>query len=939
MIGATRRWFRRNRKGLAIGAGVIGAGYLAGQYVLSKISEARERMSSDRIARENLRRRFEQNQTDCTYTVLALLPTAAEDILDALPVEELTKELQRKRAERLARLNAGEGTGSDLSSVSPSLPEDDRRSLSSFQSDGFVRTSQPGEPSAECEGEARPKRNKTQLWNEVKITSITRSFTLVYTLSLLTIFTRIQLNLLGRRNYLSSVISMATPPANESTIRLEDHDDDDLTQTLGNDFETNRRYLAFSWWLLHRGWKQVMNEVQTAVTEVFGPLNPREDISLARLSELFLEVRKKVEGHTEEERKHRKWLSYLLPPREEEDKVLEESGVLGVTELANSQTANTLRHLLDETADLIESPTFTRVLMLLNNECFQTLIHQCTADAFKSTSQTPRSVPQSFTSVATVVPGADSSEPKAKLANILAVLARQAHVIGNGTNPPNLYLTAMDQGVRELEAFAAVDDKIEGHFDAQSTDLPQLRNTTERKLMAKIDWHIMPCLCVMYLLAFLDRVNISNAAVLGLQEDLNIVDGTNYNTALTIFFVPYVIFEIPSNILLKKLRPHVWLTGCMFLFGLVTICQGLVSNWGGLMTTRWFLGMFETGMFPGCFYLLGMWYKRSEAQKRFSFFFSSTTLAGAFGGLLASGLGKMDGIRGYRGWRWVFIIEGLITCVVSLAWFFIIPDFPEEVKWLTDEERQFIRAKLARDSGSAGHDAKIGWRDVLEVFKDYIHRWFDVLRSGRHSIWICLLRADHYQKLWLRWYVSIKTQLYSIPPWAAAWGFSMLVAILSDKTRHRFAFTIVPMLIAMAGFGILLNVHGQARRNVQYGALFMVTCGCYSAMPVIVCWFAMNLAGHRRRSVGTAWQVGFGNIGGIISTYAFLKKDAPEYRPGYIISVSFLSFSAACCIGYFAAVWYDNWRRDQAIADGIAIPSDEEQELLGDMALNYRYSY
>lgn len=118
------------------------------------------------------------------------------------------------------------------------------------------------------------------------------------------------------------------------------------------------------------------------------------------------------------------------------------------------------------------------------------------------------------------------------------------------------------------------------------------------------------------------------------------------------------------------------------------------------------------------FYLLGMWYKRSEAQKRFSFFFSSTTLAGAFGGLLASGLGKMDGTRGYRGWRWVFIIEGLITCVVSLAWFFIIPDFPEDVKWLTDEERQFIRAKLARDSGSAGHDAKIGWRDVLEVFKD-----------------------------------------------------------------------------------------------------------------------------------------------------------------------------------------------------------------------------
>ncbi|KAK9588205.1 High-affinity nicotinic acid transporter [Aspergillus fumigatus] len=97
--------------------------------------------------------------------------------------------------------------------------------------------------------------------------------------------------------------------------------------------------------------------------------------------------------------------------------------------------------------------------------------------------------------------------------------------------------------------------KAEGEIYSESADLPPLSTTTERKLMAKIDWHIVPCLCVMYLLAFLDRVNISNAAILGLQKDLNI-ENTKYNTALTIFFVPYVLFEIPSNILLKKLKPH-----------------------------------------------------------------------------------------------------------------------------------------------------------------------------------------------------------------------------------------------------------------------------------------------------------------------------------------------------------------------------------------------
>ncbi len=99
---------------------------------------------------------------------------------------------------------------------------------------------------------------------------------------------------------------------------------------------------------------------------------------------------------------------------------------------------------------------------------------------------------------------------------------------------------------------------------------------------------------------------MANAAVFGLAEDLNL-KSVEYNTALTIFFVPYVLFEIPSNIILKKLKPHVWLSVCMFGFGLVTICQGLVQNYGGLLTTRFFLGVFESGMFPGSFYLISMW--------------------------------------------------------------------------------------------------------------------------------------------------------------------------------------------------------------------------------------------------------------------------------------------------------------------------------------------
>ncbi|KAJ5145920.1 Major facilitator superfamily domain general substrate transporter [Penicillium bovifimosum] len=467
-------------------------------------------------------------------------------------------------------------------------------------------------------------------------------------------------------------------------------------------------------------------------------------------------------------------------------------------------------------------------------------------------------------------------------------------------------------------------------------ELPALTGTTERKLMAKIDWHILPWLCILYLLAFLDRVNISNAAILGLKEDLDIVSGTKYNTALTIFFVPYIICEIPSNILLKKLKPHVWLSGCMFMFGMVLVFQGLVQNWGGLMATRFFLGVFETGMFPGCFYLLGMWYTRSEAQKRFSFFFSSTTLAGAFGGLLASGIGKMDGICGYRGWRWVFILEGILTCVVSIILFFLIADFPEDVKWLTEEERTYVRAKLAKDVGKAAHNVHMGKREVLGVFKDYKvfiggFMYFGLIVPAYGYAYFAPTIIQSYG------YDPIKTQFYSIPPWAAAFGFSMVIAYCSDKLRHRFAFTLFPMAVALAGFAMLMTIHGNT--NAQYASLFLVTSGCYSAMPVIVCWFAMNLGGHHRRSVGTAWQVGFGNIGGIISTYSFVTKDGvTDYRTGYIICLSFVCLSAVSCAAYLLALWLENKKRDRSPVDPAMIP-EEEEEYLGDLAPTYRYTY
>ena len=269
---------------------------------------------------------------------------------------------------------------------------------------------------------------------------------MIYTLALLSMLTRVQLNLLGRRSYLSSVVALATS-TQQATISLENNDDN-AEQAYGSDFDTNRKYLTFSWWLLNKGWVGIMDRVEGAVRTVFGSLSPRDLVSFDRFAELTLEVRKLVEGSTPEERRKANWLQFLLPPRDKEDEVIQQSGILEENSPQSAEmwaSPGTLRRLLDETADLIESPAFTHVLTLLLDAGFSSLVDKRLAtEAFEFPAQEGVIIPHNKELKRTKV---------VLLPKILSVLTRQAHVIGNGV--PNEYLQEMES-VRDLEAFAAV---------------------------------------------------------------------------------------------------------------------------------------------------------------------------------------------------------------------------------------------------------------------------------------------------------------------------------------------------------------------------------------------------------------------------------------------------------------------------------------------------
>lgn len=190
---------------------------------------------------------------------------------------------------------------------------------------------------------------------------------------------------------------------------------------------------------------------------------------------------------------------------------------------------------------------------------------------------------------------------------------------------------------------------------SDSSQIGEDTRVSEKKLVRKLDWRLLPGVTVLYLLSFLDRSNVANARLDGLVDDLHMT-GNEYLTGLTVFFIGYISLEVFWNIILKRIGPRIWLPGTTFVWGIVATLQGIVSSKEGFFVVRTFLGITEGGLFPGVIFYLSMWYKRDERTSRCALFFSAASLAGAFGGILAYGIGYMRGLGGLNGWAWIFII-------------------------------------------------------------------------------------------------------------------------------------------------------------------------------------------------------------------------------------------------------------------------------------------
>lgn len=374
----------------------------------------------------------------------------------------------------------------------------------------------------------------------------------------------------------------------------------------------------------------------------------------------------------------------------------------------------------------------------------------------------------------------------------------------------------------------------------------------------------------------------------------------------------------------------------MFCWGIINMCMGFVHSYGALLGLRFLLGIFEAGLLPGIIYVTSQYYKRHEYQKRMSFFFCSTVVAGAFGGLLAYAIAHLGGKHGYAAWRWIFIIEGAITSTIAIIASFLIIDWPEQTKYLNAEEKELLRRRLATDVDDSCRMDVLNKASLKLILSDY-KIWLGALvylgvgvpgLSGTFFLPTILLEFD---------WVAEEAQVRTIPVYVFAAGMMIIGAWASDRLKHRYSFFVFGTALVTIGYGMLLAQVGKSR-DYKFGAVFLVFGGAYMVTPMALAWLQNNLSGQWKRAFGSSIQVTIGNIAGIIGSNIFLVSEAPTYKTGYGVALACMWVGLIAATLMFLLMWRENKKRDAGERDDRLNLPDDVKNNLGDAYPTFRFT-
>ncbi|KAL8775812.1 MAG: hypothetical protein Q9194_003612 [Teloschistes cf. exilis] len=468
-----------------------------------------------------------------------------------------------------------------------------------------------------------------------------------------------------------------------------------------------------------------------------------------------------------------------------------------------------------------------------------------------------------------------------------------------------------------------------------AVELSDFDPVAERKLVRKLDYHIVPIILLLYLFSFLDRVNIGNARLYGMEEDLGL-RGNQYQTAVSILFVTYLLSELPSNLVLKKFRPSRWISFITTAWGIIATLTGLTQSFAGLIVCRLLLGLVEGGLFPGAAIYLTFFYTKREIALRIGYLFVSAAIAGAVGGLLGYGIGFMDGVSGQRGWRWILIIEGLPSFILGIATWFLLADNPETAPYLSPDEKELMRLRRARQAGQTESAQRFHKKDVYAGLKDWKVYAFcagqfgtDTMLYGYSTFLPTIIKG-------LGKWTTAQTQALTIPCYGVGALSYVVIASLSDRQQKRGLYTVIFGGISVIGYGVLIS---DSSTGVHYLGCFLVAMGLYVCCGLPLAWLPSNQPRYGKRTTATGLQLTIGNASGVMAPFLYPTSEGPRFVKGHAVSLALVGMSS---ILFAFMSWYlsqKNRRRERGEEDEkVTDMSEREIDELGDASPRYIFT-
>ncbi|KAL2212637.1 MFS general substrate transporter [Sarocladium strictum] len=452
--------------------------------------------------------------------------------------------------------------------------------------------------------------------------------------------------------------------------------------------------------------------------------------------------------------------------------------------------------------------------------------------------------------------------------------------LSNSTNsiptpePPN---ASSSQGVTFAQRGAQVgDDVVAEGFDAERMrDRSLLTAEEEKKLLRRVDLRLMTICSLLFLMKNLDADNISNARIMNRGTDMNIMtelgmSSDQYNLLNVLYYVPYIIFEAPSNLVLKKFSPSTWQSRIMISWGIALLCHIPVTNKEGIYATRFFLGLFEAGMFPGVILQLSYWYRPDEMSVRLLYFLS--------------------GAHGLSGWQWLFLAEGLMTIVLGVAVKFLLPDFPPTAKWLTDREKAFIQARLPPNAPRAA-EQDFNFSEIVSALKDK-RLWLFTLIWATFTVGTSGVRFYQPTVIANLGFTTIaRAQLLNLPISLLSIIVIGVTGSFADNGRlPRPVYPLGVFTVVMACYAVLV---AYPSNGAVYAATLIGNAFTSAFFPLMWPWRVQTTS----RATGSAFSIGFvnsyGQIGGAIGPQIFRQVYAPRYKESF---ASAMALVAVCTV-------------------------------------------